>query len=164
QTVQWLSRAVADLVLANALRCGPPSAPWTDTIRSGWWWPVSAATPLRYPSDAPSAFLLALTPGSGQRSDCSSPVAGRFSATLLWPPRSCSSGRHFASADRSLSGSSRAGTPSHSVACETGNAALPLVHRKHVPHRLVALSIHQLPPDTAAPDSVLDPPDLPAAL
>src|SRR6266436_9417604 len=68
------------------------------------------------------------------------------------------------SSNRSLSGSSRAGTPSHSAACESGNAALPLVHRKHVPHRLAALSIHPAPPDTAAGDPALGPPDLPTAL
>src|SRR5271167_1594217 len=33
--------------------------------------------------------------------------------------------------------------------------------RKHVPHRPAALSIHPSPPDTAASDPVLDPPDLP---
>src|SRR6202007_1970897 len=82
----------------------------------------------------------------------------------LWPPRSCSSRKHCASAGRSLSGSSRAGTPSHSAACESGNAALPLVHRKRVPHRPAALSIHQSPPDTAAADPVRGPPDLPTAL
>src|SRR5882672_4572136 len=82
----------------------------------------------------------------------------------LWPPRSCSSHKHCASAGRSLSGSSRAGTPSHSAACESGSAAPPLVHRKHVPHPPAALSIHPSPPDTAAGDSVLGPGDLPTAL
>src|SRR6266567_9246956 len=65
--VRWRSSAAADLLRANALRCAPPAAPWTDTIRSDWWWPVSDATPLRYPSDAPSVFLPAIPPGSGQR-------------------------------------------------------------------------------------------------
>ena len=36
----------------------------TDTVRSGWWWIVSAATPLSRPSDGPSAFLPTLHPGS----------------------------------------------------------------------------------------------------
>src|SRR5256884_6145431 len=36
----------------------------TDTVRSGWWWIVSAATPLSRTSDGPSAFLPTLHPGS----------------------------------------------------------------------------------------------------
>src|SRR5882762_10485270 len=81
-----------------------------------------------------------------------------------FPPHSGSSHTHCASAGRSLSGSSPAGTPSHSAACESGSAAPPLAHRKHVPHRLAALSIHPSPPDTAAGDPVLGPEDLPTAL
>src|SRR4029077_11417530 len=82
----------------------------------------------------------------------------------LLPPRNGSSRRHCASVGRSLSGNSPADTPSHSVACESGNAALPLGHRKHVPHRLAVLSIHPAPPDTAAAHPVRGPPDLPTAL
>jgi hypothetical protein len=41
---------------------------------------------------------------------------------------------------RNLSGSSRAGTPSHSVACESGNAALPLV-----PFSIISRSVTVLP-------------------
>src|ERR1700730_16753157 len=66
---RWLSSAAADFLRANALRFAPPAAPSTSTIRSGWWWPVFDATPLLLPNDAPSAFLPALPPGSGQRLD-----------------------------------------------------------------------------------------------
>ena len=34
--VRWRSSAAADLLRANALRCAPPAAPSTSTIRSGW--------------------------------------------------------------------------------------------------------------------------------
>src|SRR5262250_3839878 len=91
-------------------------------------------------------------------------VAGRFSPTRLWPPRSSSSHTHCASAGRSPSGSSPADTLSHSVACEFGIAALPLAPRKHALHRLAMLSIRRSPPDTAARDPARGPPDLPTAL
>src|SRR6516225_338596 len=67
------------------------------------------------------------------------------------------------SSGRSLSGSSPAGTPSHSAAYEFGNAALPLVRRKLALHRRAALSIRRSPPDTVAVDPVRGPPDLPTA-
>ena len=71
--VRWPSSAAADLLLASVLRSGPPVAPSTGTIRSRWWWLVSGATPLRYPSDVPSASLPALPPGCGQRLDYCDP-------------------------------------------------------------------------------------------
>jgi hypothetical protein len=61
--------AAADFLRANVLHFAPRAALSTGTIRSDWWWPVSAATPLLYPSDAPSGFLPTLPPGSGPRSD-----------------------------------------------------------------------------------------------
>jgi hypothetical protein len=62
--VRWPSSAAADLLLASVLRSAPPVAPSTGTIRSRWWWLVSGATPLRYPSDVPSALFFVQAAGS----------------------------------------------------------------------------------------------------
>ena len=56
------SSAAVRLLLASVSRCEPPAAGWTGTIRWGWWPPVSGATPLLHPRDAPSAFLPDLPP------------------------------------------------------------------------------------------------------